>query len=556
MSERDRDNSNSDELLSAYQDGEVSAEERLRLEAELRSSPEKQEVLRQYVELSGWLKDLPREELSVDLRPEVMQRIENSDEVPVAAPTALPSRSSSARRMWQWGVSFSSVAALLLFLWLVNTPDRRGNSVTEGLDGSVAMKSPVAPQIAREKVADEMKVAAKPAPGAAAYSVQNTTAGKAPADHRRLVEQEIELGTAGEFPGSASGGTIASTEDATQYSFSQDISKLQPGQVVRALEHAGDKVSVVTLSVVDRDQALDTLRIVLAKQAVPDEDDAKLNLKMSGGGLGGANMAGKKETREYSEKDFPLIAVYVQATGGQLEAAIKELKAQEQQFLALDVESQLPEKEVEQLVEEKELPLVADKEQSPGNPKDAPASEKAKPNLAKTDKSPDSSPGRKRPATDGDGQKTLTDLLREGMVKKKLEEQMTAKVSAPSQASRQRSVQLKQLPAQTQAGKFAVLGVAPTQQNQKVAGTKNAPELRSTPAPGLDVKGVTPAPAVAEKKNQPVEGKEGEQRDSKSAPEALARKDSPEKPLQVLFVLRQRAEQSAPISKPDDPQKK
>lgn len=528
MNERDPDNSNFDELLSAYQDGELSAEERLRLEAELRASPEKRELLRQYSELSGWLKDLPSEESSADLRQEVMDQIESAAVPGTVAPaSARQLGRSSSRRIWQWAVSCASVAALVMVLWRVNTPAAR--QAGEGVaPNAVAMKSN------EGTLQGGMKVAASPAPAAGDFSIQNKTATKTPADHRGLVEQEIELGATAAFPAPASASTIARTEGGNkyQYQFSQDISQLQPGQVVRALEHAGEKVSVVTLSVVDRQQALDTLRIVLAKQAVSDEADVKQVPKLSladSGGLGGGSVpAEKKVAREYSDKDFPLIAVYVEATGGQLEAAIKELKSQERQFLALDVESPLPGTELEELVDAKERPLLAADEPAARMSKDdAPANPLAKPELARSKVKSEAEKSGEKSGEEENRARSFAGSNRDRFPKK---EMYTGKVVAgPSQLSRQRAVQLKQLPAQVQS-----VG-APLQSQMSEEG-----KVASKSTPPTDSKKIVPAPA-----------QKGMQPDSKANEMSLAKKDATEKPLQVLFVLKQRPEQSAPISTPD-----
>src|SRR4029079_16872297 len=76
MSEREFQPELDDELLSAYLDGELTAEERAAVEARLANYPEAQHLLHQLRSVSQSVQMLPLEGVGRDLSGEILRRVE------------------------------------------------------------------------------------------------------------------------------------------------------------------------------------------------------------------------------------------------------------------------------------------------------------------------------------------------------------------------------------------------------------------------------------------------------------------------------------------------
>src|SRR4051812_2836900 len=76
MSEREFQPELDDELLSAYLDDELSAEERAAVEARLANDPEAQQLLHQLRSVSQSVQMLPLESVGRDLSADILRRIE------------------------------------------------------------------------------------------------------------------------------------------------------------------------------------------------------------------------------------------------------------------------------------------------------------------------------------------------------------------------------------------------------------------------------------------------------------------------------------------------
>ena len=104
----------SDELISAYFDGEVSPEERAAVERLLSESEDAQRELNETSRLSALLHSFPRESAPADLVGNVLQQTSQLE-----LPRAAPIRSS--RNVWrEWRaalISAVSTAAVLIVIW-------------------------------------------------------------------------------------------------------------------------------------------------------------------------------------------------------------------------------------------------------------------------------------------------------------------------------------------------------------------------------------------------------------------------------------------------------
>jgi hypothetical protein len=101
-----------DELLSAYVDGELSAEEWAAVEARLRDDPRARKLVEELRAVSATLRALPRDKLGADLREAVLQQAQIHRE-------PMPSDAGMVRR-WAWA-ALALAAALLLAIYLPET---------------------------------------------------------------------------------------------------------------------------------------------------------------------------------------------------------------------------------------------------------------------------------------------------------------------------------------------------------------------------------------------------------------------------------------------------
>ncbi len=112
-----------EELLSAYFDGELSANERIKVEHWLNSSPEARQQVADYRRLSRMFEGLSRTEVPQEFPTEVLQLAERRMLLPDASP--LPRRTPI--RLWWVAVPTATAAALLLIFNMSNRnagPDR------------------------------------------------------------------------------------------------------------------------------------------------------------------------------------------------------------------------------------------------------------------------------------------------------------------------------------------------------------------------------------------------------------------------------------------------
>ena len=105
-----------DELLSAYVDGELTAEERAAVEARLASDPSARELVAEIQALSGTLRSLPREKVVDDVRAGVLNQLPEKR-------VTLPTRDISLGRRLLWPMLAIAVALMLMF---VQESEKRG----------------------------------------------------------------------------------------------------------------------------------------------------------------------------------------------------------------------------------------------------------------------------------------------------------------------------------------------------------------------------------------------------------------------------------------------
>jgi hypothetical protein len=137
----------SDELLSAYVDGEVSPQEAQQVERWLAYSPQGREKVAELRRLSGLLQELPRAELPEEFATEVLQQAERQMLL-TAFRNAAPQPLWKRVRYWAFTIGAPAAAACLLVVVLLNRP---GPIAPQVGDGTPLKRGPVeseAPEIA------------------------------------------------------------------------------------------------------------------------------------------------------------------------------------------------------------------------------------------------------------------------------------------------------------------------------------------------------------------------------------------------------------------------
>jgi hypothetical protein len=106
-----------DELLSAYIDDELSADERALVEARLATDPAAQQSLDQLRSVSQSVRSLPKEPAPRDLQDSVLHRIESLKKEPKQPAAATPAVSiGRTRRGWVWASLAVAAALLIMFV--------------------------------------------------------------------------------------------------------------------------------------------------------------------------------------------------------------------------------------------------------------------------------------------------------------------------------------------------------------------------------------------------------------------------------------------------------
>ncbi len=154
-SEKSDDKLLSDELLSAYVDGELTGEELAQVERRLADDPQSRQLVEELRLMSVEVQSLPRQTVGEDLRATVMQRAERAMLLGTEERQALrPSESGSSRR-WMWP-AMAVAASLLLAVFLPKNPEEEKPLASAK---PVPVESPqVVPQL--EAVEEEQEAAA------------------------------------------------------------------------------------------------------------------------------------------------------------------------------------------------------------------------------------------------------------------------------------------------------------------------------------------------------------------------------------------------------------
>ncbi len=144
----------SEELLSAYLDDELSADERARVENALEANSDLRRILDDLQIVSAQLQQLPRYQVGRDLSAEVLRKIEQSEQGknergqtehrPSVSKPLAPSASKSSRRNLYWAMS--AMAATVALVAFISLPLWRGSDTPGIVDkGSFETTSDLEP---------------------------------------------------------------------------------------------------------------------------------------------------------------------------------------------------------------------------------------------------------------------------------------------------------------------------------------------------------------------------------------------------------------------------
>jgi hypothetical protein len=297
----------SDELLSAYFDGETSPEEDALVEQALENSTELRRRLDEVGQVSDLLRSLPTETAPPELPAAVRKQIERELLLPAptsAAPRRLRMRSGLAVAC---GAAISAAAILLIVMNGAPVRDAlplAGNQLQHRVDAVEAELADAAGSPAFDREDAERPSAERPPrgirpegrpPAAPALTMQ-------PAERPRSAAQaESNRVPADSVPPPPSPSRGGFADDVK-------VGTLKPGDVVRYLETSGEEVTVLEVTVIDVQRALGALQVLFAKNAIVADAET-------------AATAEKTASRDGNR----LHAVYVEATDDQLASTLNEM---------------------------------------------------------------------------------------------------------------------------------------------------------------------------------------------------------------------------------------
>jgi hypothetical protein len=376
----------SDELLSAYLDGELSAEERARVEQRLAESPELRRLCDELRALSATLHAMPRYELDEDVRRRVLRRAERAM---LAAPTEqpVPVKSSEERHM-RWPVRRSlrplvwasmAVAAALALMVVYRRPEADKRPVAERrlkqlpdaslslADGPVASEpeeSAPEPRLPEGTVVDGGRELTAPgeAPSRHAGQVARSapTDGAAPAKPaggadleeesvdrpaRRLVGPSTPLDVRDEQPSVERKEGLVETAESDRLAAARSREPSPRGDRGTDWGKATSTGIIVVRLAVSREAAdKGAFETLLAGQGIVwEEEDSQAPRDGATGRqritLGSEvrddTASGKSEAAQ--SQVLPWDLVYVEATAAQVRGALADMKADPERFPAVDV---------------------------------------------------------------------------------------------------------------------------------------------------------------------------------------------------------------------------
>ncbi|MEX1097660.1 MAG: hypothetical protein WED34_16560 [Planctomycetales bacterium] len=320
-------------LLSAWFDGEASAEEAAAAERLLAESPAARREVADYARLSAWLRELPASSPPAVLPRDLLCRAPAGNGQ-ADRPSVLPMSDGRTDRRSvlpklrgrasAWVALVVSAAVLLLCVGLLrkhgerepaqqfaDADDSHGSglplaSSDPGRDGEVA-------EMALAKAAEEPPAAAP---------------------RRALDGDPPGAAIAGNDLEAESGRIVRRQLDALQFREGPP----EAGDLLRFVERNADEVSVIEVTVVDVQQGARAIELLLARNAIPPADGEKHAAALRRGTGAAGDPPSRLGSSKSPETERGLTAVYVEATEPQFAAALAQI-AREPFVVALHAEA-------------------------------------------------------------------------------------------------------------------------------------------------------------------------------------------------------------------------
>ncbi len=298
-----------DDLLSAFHDGEITPAERAAAEQRLATSADARREFSEFQQISALLKELPPARLPSEFPQQVLQAIEREMLIPSQPVDSTDAARTQSTRRWIGAAAvLTSAAGLLLLVRALD--DRPGREVPkgQGLAGVPRLQSApveVAADSPLPMAADDSVSLAGKSDLAAGAAGQNGVFANAPTN----------TFTRARIAGGASGDKFVLDQAALR---NADV-----GELVRAIQQTeAGEVAVVFLTVVDCKEGLDGLQFLLTKNHITrSEEEAKVKVDRLSPPAGGAD---------------EMQAVLVKSNAAQLATALNQLR-QEKYLQNLEV---------------------------------------------------------------------------------------------------------------------------------------------------------------------------------------------------------------------------
>ncbi len=308
-----------DDFLSAFYDGELTPADAESLRKRLDETPEARRELDDFQRISQLLHELPSAQLGPEFRAQVMQAAEREMLIPATdAPTR---RAPAMRRIWPGLIALTaSAAALVMAVWLTNRHPQNDRALPEG-----------APSIASSSEATRFDTRETHAPMSAGEADARTADTSTGRDESAPVVRSKASTPQPDLP---AGGHLASGRELV---IKRALGGAKIGEVVEALEKTGDRISVVRLTVVDKQDGLNNLRVLLSRNGIAMGDGANEVAKAaqpadSAAGRPKADDTAKvtKDAKGPALGDEEFVCVLVEADTNQLTRALAELTQREE----------------------------------------------------------------------------------------------------------------------------------------------------------------------------------------------------------------------------------
>ena len=307
-----------DDLLSAFHDGEITSAERAAVEQQLADSAVTRRELAEIQQVSALLKELPRERLPSEFPQQVLQAIEREMLIPSLTTDAAPvlsriaSSKSGATRRWI-GAAAVLTSAAGLFL-LVRAVDDHGNGNRAAVRQLAESSST---PLAQTELADAPAAFGGVAPRPMAADVSDL------AERAKSVPESVAttsvLRSSGALP--TAGETSLESENLRFDRLSLRDTKI--GDTIAAMRTEGTEVAVVWVTVVDRQEGLAGLKLLLANKPIARTKT-----------LAKSDVAAKQKEKHSTDQ---LHAVFVESNPEQLKVAMQKLR-DENFFQSLEID--------------------------------------------------------------------------------------------------------------------------------------------------------------------------------------------------------------------------